>query len=250
MAEPDTAMFFAHCGFMAMMLLPASSQSFSALDICCFNDRPHITNYTAQQCPSSHSSTLTFINILLVSLGARHFIHPPTPSTPKGLLLLLFKSLIFIVTKHALFWAQTLDDPDDWIHSVLSLATSPTPRSSVILMIAMFHHIVYRLQHQSDAAKKNPPKPLFFWFGFNFHTLCAMKVTFEKCLSWCLPWDARHLTKSTWMRAGVKHRGPDRGASGSMSHLTGQTRGLLSSAAGSRPVPPLSPHQWLCLAGR
>lgn len=43
---------------------------------------------------------------------------------------------------------------DDWIHSVLSLATSPTPRGSVILMIAMFHHIVYRLQHQSNAAKK------------------------------------------------------------------------------------------------
>lgn len=43
---------------------------------------------------------------------------------------------------------------DDWIHSVLSLAASPTPRCSVILMIAMFHHIVYRLQHQSNAEKK------------------------------------------------------------------------------------------------
>ncbi len=43
---------------------------------------------------------------------------------------------------------------DDWIHSVLSLATSSTPRGSVILMIAMFHHIVYRLRHQSNAGKK------------------------------------------------------------------------------------------------
>lgn len=43
---------------------------------------------------------------------------------------------------------------DDWIHSVLSLATSPTPRCSVILMIAMFHHIVYRQQHQSNAEKE------------------------------------------------------------------------------------------------
>lgn len=34
---------------------------------------------------------------------------------------------------------------DDWIHFVLSLATSPTPRGSVIFMIAMLHHIVYRL---------------------------------------------------------------------------------------------------------
>lgn len=79
MAEPDMAVFFTHCGFMAIILLPASSQSFSALAICCFNDRPHITNYTAQRCPSSHSSTLTFINILLVSLGADHFISPPYP---------------------------------------------------------------------------------------------------------------------------------------------------------------------------
>lgn len=74
MAEPDMAVFFTHCGFMAIMLLPASSQRVSALAICCFNDRTHITNYTAQQFPSSHSSTLTFINILLDSLGAGHFI--------------------------------------------------------------------------------------------------------------------------------------------------------------------------------
>lgn len=80
MAESDMAVFFTHCGFMAIKLLPASSQRFSALAICCFNDRPHITNYIAQQCPSSHSSTPTFINILLVSLGARHFI----PLRPKN----------------------------------------------------------------------------------------------------------------------------------------------------------------------
>lgn len=73
--------------------------------LCCFNDGALITNYTAQQCPSPHSSALTFINILLVSLGARHFIPPPRK---KSLLLLLFRSLIFIVTKPALFWAQTL----------------------------------------------------------------------------------------------------------------------------------------------
>ena len=44
---------------------------------------------------------------------------------------------------------------DDWILSVLSLASSPTPRGGVILMIAMFRRIVYRPQHQSDAVKKN-----------------------------------------------------------------------------------------------
>lgn len=41
---------------------------------------------------------------------------------------------------------------DDWIHSVLSLATSSTPRGSVMLMIMMRHRIVYRLRHQRVAA--------------------------------------------------------------------------------------------------
>lgn len=59
---------------------------------------------------------------------------------------------------------------DDWIHSVLSLATSPTPGGGVILMIAMFHRIVYRLQHQSDAGGKNSLK-LLIWIQFP-HSLC------------------------------------------------------------------------------
>lgn len=68
--------------------LRPSSLSFNAHAICCFNDRPHITNYTAQQCPSSHSSTLTFINILLVSLGARDFISPPPPKKKSAVVII------------------------------------------------------------------------------------------------------------------------------------------------------------------
>lgn len=108
MAEPDTTVLFTH--WYTWYCQHPNSLSFSALAICCFNDRPHITNYTAQRYPSSHSSTLTFINILLVSLGARDFIPPQHTQTHwhKSLLLLLFKSPIFIVTKRALFEAQTL----------------------------------------------------------------------------------------------------------------------------------------------
>lgn len=93
-AEPDMPVLFTHCGFMAIMLLAAPSQSVIApsLSVILMID-PHITNYTAQRCPSSHSSTPTFINILLVSLGAAHFI-PPLGKKKKSLmlLLLLFKS--------------------------------------------------------------------------------------------------------------------------------------------------------------
>jgi len=56
---------------------------------------PHITNYTAQQCPSPRSSTLTFINILLVSLGARHFI----PVPPKKSAVVVIQELDFHCNK-------------------------------------------------------------------------------------------------------------------------------------------------------
>lgn len=69
---------------------------------------------------------------------------------------------------------------DDWIHSVLSLATSPTPRGRVILMIVMFHHIIYRLCHQSDPGWKEKKTQtvlkkkitlLLIWIQFP-HSLC------------------------------------------------------------------------------
>lgn len=39
---------------------------------------------------------------------------------------------------------------DDGISSVLSLASSATPRGGVMLMIVTLRRIVYRLRHQSD----------------------------------------------------------------------------------------------------
>lgn len=41
---------------------------------------------------------------------------------------------------------------DDWIHFVLSLATSLTPKGGVMILIMMLHHIIYRLQHQREAS--------------------------------------------------------------------------------------------------
>lgn len=68
---------------------------------------------------------------------------------------------------------------------LLSLAISPTPRGSVILMIVMFHHIVYRLRHQSNLGveKKNNPvdvrKKLFFYLD-----LISSLVVRSKLLLW------------------------------------------------------------------
>lgn len=69
---------------------------------------------------------------------------------------------------------------DNWIHSALSLAASPTLRGTVILMIAMFHHIVYSLQNQSKKKRKKTLPLIWIQFPQSFF---AINVTFEKCLS-------------------------------------------------------------------
>lgn len=116
------------------LLLSSYCLSLRARAICCFNDGAHTSNYTAQRC----SSTLTFINIPLVPPGATDS-PPPTPM--ENLLLLLFKTPIFIETKPALFLAYTLQEkaniggsplPSPWRQSpspmtVSSLGASPTP---------------------------------------------------------------------------------------------------------------------------
>lgn len=126
---------------------------------------------------------------------------------------------------------------DERIHSVLSLATSPTPTGGVILMIAMSHHIVYSLKHQSNAGiktqdvlietKQNIKHSFFSLDSISATLLC------DKCHFWCFP------SIAFWK--GSETQRARRRAAGSTSHLAGQTRGPLSSAAGSRPAPPLSP---------
>lgn len=86
----------------AKLLFSALSQS--CCDSSYFNDRPSYEYDIVQKSPSPRSSSPTFINILLVSLGSTNFIQ----HHKRSLLLLLFKSLIFIVTKNAFFWAHTL----------------------------------------------------------------------------------------------------------------------------------------------
>lgn len=117
MAEPDMAVFLAHCGFMDIKLLPASSQSLSAFAFCCFNDRPPYNQLYSAAVPLS-SLVNTDIHQYPISFSWSRPLYPLGPLQPphplkrkkKTLLLLLFQSPIFIVTKHALFWAQTLQE--------------------------------------------------------------------------------------------------------------------------------------------
>lgn len=151
-------------------------------NVCCFNDIPPY-NQLYSTAVSLFSLVNTDIHQYPISFSWNHGLYPH-----QDILLLLFffsKSVIFVVRKHPLFWAQThnlkkqywwivvtevamvtVTLADDWIHFVLSLATSLTPRGSVMFMIMTLHHIIYRLWHQRVAAFQNT---LLFLFGFNFH---------------------------------------------------------------------------------
>lgn len=72
------AVFFTHRGFYGRHVITTIVLGRPPLSVVSVKV-PAFTDYTAQRRPSSHSSTPTFINILLVSLGARQF--NPTATT-------------------------------------------------------------------------------------------------------------------------------------------------------------------------
>lgn len=234
-AEPDMPVLFTHCGFMAIMLLAAPSQSVIApsLSVILMID-PHITNYTAQRCPSSHSSTPTFINILLVSLGAAHFIPPSEKKRKVWCCCCCYSRVpIFLVTKtrfvlgsdtsgktniggslsQRLPWLQS-HFPDDWIQSVLSLAASPDSQRR--RDISDSDVLPYRLQAAASKRcgwkeeEKPDRRP-----SFDLDSLSHSSCTFEKRLSqWSPPRHeplVRRYTNKTW---SATLRGQTGGASG------------------------------------
>lgn len=72
------AVFFTHRGFYGRHVIASVVLRRPLLSVVSVKV-PAFTDYTAQRRPSPHSSTPTFINILLVSLGARQF--NPTATT-------------------------------------------------------------------------------------------------------------------------------------------------------------------------
>ena len=105
--EADIVVFFTHCGFIATISSHTFRQSSNThrLSVVLIIYVPSITNYsTTHQCLPLHSSTLTFVNILLVSLGVTVSFYPQS--------LLFFVQclhmVIFIVTQNALFQAYRL----------------------------------------------------------------------------------------------------------------------------------------------
>ena len=261
---------------MAIMLLAAPSQSVSApsLSVVLMID-PHITNYTAQRCPSSHSSTPTFINILLVSLGAAHFI-PPSEKKVCCCCCCYSRVPIFLVTKTRfvlgsdtsgktniggslsprLPWLQS-HFPDDWIQSVLSLAASPDSQRRRDINDSDV--LPYRLQaaaskrcglerrnkntHTHTHTHTHTDGLLLIWI--HFHTLPAL-----------LRGACHNALPATWATCQKVHgqelecdaEGPDWGALG-VNVSTSPARREVSYRLleGSRPVPSLSPDQRLCL---
>lgn len=69
------AVFFTHRGFYGHHVIASIVLGRPPLSVVSVKV-PAFTDYTAQRRPSSRSSTPAFINILLVSLGARQF-NPP-----------------------------------------------------------------------------------------------------------------------------------------------------------------------------
>lgn len=90
-----------------------------------------------------------------------------------------------------------------WLHP-------PTPRGGVILVIAMFCRIVYRLRHQSDAGgkkKKNPTDGLLL-IWIHFHTPPAL---LRSACHNDLHRDMSHLSEGTRTRPGVRRWGARQG---------------------------------------
>lgn len=119
---------------------------------------------------------------------------------------------------------------DDWIHCVLSLASSPTPGGSVILMIVTFRRIVYSLRHQKQSCKKkkrnsdcvDEKQTLLL-------SLCATVVLLS------LHREAQSVNKS----CSETQRGQTEGSGVNVSPPRPDKRSPIICCCGSRPVAPL-----------
>lgn len=233
--------------------------------LCCFNDGALITNYTAQQCPSPHSSALTFINILLVSLGARHF----TPPAPKE------KSAVVVIQEFNFHCNETrfvlgsdtsgktniggsLSPRLPWLQShslmigfilVLSLATSPgSQRQRDVddsdVSPYRLHAATSKLRRRHQKKKTGTQTLSSFWSsrsdsreGRLSLSLCLQPAALGACKKKKSTSKKRNTERPRRRANGVNVSLPDEGSP-------------QSSSAGSRPVAPLSPHQWPRLARR
>lgn len=172
------SLFFTHCGFMDIMLLPTSDQKASAplLSVVLMMRPPYNQLYSAAA--PLFSLVIAHIHQYPISFSwsRSHFISR-TPNT-----LLLFHESNFHCNKTRFVLgsdtsgktniAGSLSQRLPWLqsHSLMIGFTlcyrwlhppSPTPRGSVILMIAMFHRIVYRLKHQRNGEERKKKITLF-----------------------------------------------------------------------------------------
>lgn len=238
-SDPDVVVFVTHCDFYG-----SSCYCLHPSHCCCVSCfhfyRSYITHNTAQHWLSlsrSLSSTLTFINIPLVSLGAS------LRSREKAALLLLLlllssQTLIFTVTKHAFFLAQKWEEklisvdhcrwtrsgdghPRCWLDSFSALIVAHIPDSlSQCDVINDSHRVpAYRLQahkHQSDATEGG-------------QTLMRVRFPSTYCAAKVSPhW--RTCCGRKW------HERPDWGQWGQRLHLAVQTRVGHRLWPGSRPA--------------